>query len=145
MNRHEIYFAGRCLIPMPSRRAFTLIELLVVIAIIAILAALLLPALSSAKRKARQVVCVNHLKQLGLVSSMYLMDSQGHCIPYEQVGRGLWMGTLDQFQSKLDAIRFCPMATDTNSPQGLWGTADKAWNWGPSVALGHWWGSYCMN
>jgi prepilin-type N-terminal cleavage/methylation domain-containing protein/prepilin-type processing-associated H-X9-DG protein len=60
-----------------SRLAFTLIELLVVIAIIAILAALLLPALSAAKQKAKAIQCVSNMKQIMIATKLYLDENSG--------------------------------------------------------------------
>lgn len=62
---------------MKKRAQFTLIELLVVIAIIAILAAMLLPALAKAREKAREISCVNNLKNIGLYLKLYIDDNSG--------------------------------------------------------------------
>lgn len=69
-------------------RAFTLIELLVVIAIIAILAAILFPVFAQARARARSIVCISNLKQIGTATMMYAQD-------YDEVMPGGWTKTCD--------------------------------------------------
>ena len=76
-----------------KKKGFTLIELLVVVAIISILAAMLLPALSKAREKARQSVCMNNLKQIGQWVIMYASDYDGYVVTTYN-GSSTWQNIL---------------------------------------------------
>ncbi|MFH1739574.1 MAG: type II secretion system protein [bacterium] len=102
-----------------ERRAFTLVELLVVVAIIALLMAILSPALTLAKQRARAVVCQSNLQQWGVVFSMYTNEHHGRffegAVPagVDDSARGRWMDALRWYYSNQPKIRCCPTASKT--------------------------------
>ena len=83
--------------------AFTLIELLVAIAILAILAALLLPALSAAQARGKQIACLNNLKQLALGGQMYANDNEGKLVGNTPEGFGSNPWVAGTMKSQIDS------------------------------------------
>jgi prepilin-type processing-associated H-X9-DG protein len=113
------------------------------------LAAMLLPALSAAKRKAQAISCLNNTKQLVLSTIMYVNDNGGLLVgPTNSVTGNLWMATLLSQYAAVDKVRICPTAQyDPNwvppapYPAGS-GALDEAWNHGGTPIIT---GSYGFN
>jgi prepilin-type N-terminal cleavage/methylation domain-containing protein len=129
--------------PGRSPRGFTLVELLVVIAIIGILAAIILPVLSSAKRRAQEVQCISNIRQLTLGSSVYANENGAHAFyDYDGgIGGTLWMG-MDEYSSQ-KRLFICPVTHIATPPLPFgYGAADLAWLWGSTNVYN---GSYGFN
>jgi prepilin-type N-terminal cleavage/methylation domain-containing protein len=109
---------------LAQRGGFTLIELLVVIAIIAILAALLLPALSSAKEKSKRVVCGNNMRQAILAVHMYGGDFRER-VPSGRDNNGSWHSIRISNKSYTNLVNYTGNFQVMDCPNFTFGTQNR--------------------
>jgi prepilin-type N-terminal cleavage/methylation domain-containing protein len=142
---------------------FTLIELLVVIAIIAILASMLMPALHMTKNTAKDILCKNNLKQIGLACRTYSTDYSGYSPPAVNTAGGVWTPRMIYihylvpylklpYHLTLDhnnAVLLCPSQTTSlniiNQPVDGYGEYTYTGNRSYGVPYGAFYHSYGMN
>lgn len=117
--------------PLQFRRGFTLVELLVVIGIIAVLIAILIPALSAARREANRVKCLSNLRNLAMAQWTYVIDHRGWLVQGGMAHGGshadeekTWFNTLQRYYSNKLVAR-CPSDTSVHWETPVPGVAGR--------------------
>ncbi|MBN2456820.1 MAG: type II secretion system protein [Sedimentisphaerales bacterium] len=140
---------------MNRQKGFTLMELLIVIAIIALLMAILVPALSKARKQARTVAGLANLRQFGLMWQMYTGDNNSYFMTGRKISgvdESCWVYVLQDYHDKDDKARCCPEAstpftdkkgssTGVRNPFGAWGMIGPWWT-GGGIKDAYYYGGY---
>ncbi|MCC6578898.1 MAG: DUF1559 domain-containing protein [Phycisphaeraceae bacterium] len=142
MKRHVISWScGR-------RAAFTLIELLVVISIIALLLAVLLPALSGARERSRQINCSTNQRQIGMALYMYVNDNRDYIPPWRYKFNWstyifhTWVTMLYSYTNNRGRLWVCPTSPEAENAAGVdaafpdpWTSSFYGFIWSQSVGI----------
>ena len=139
---------------MKRKKGFTLIELLVVIAIMAVLAAMLLPALSQARERARRTTCMNNLRQFAMAYEMYADDWHEN-FPVNQFALfgNETVKTIYPYYINSNQVFWCPSALNRGLPKpdgAITQTYDLDSEGNPDVGRtwqdyrNHWYASYAF-